>query len=261
MKWVRYTRDGATRYGSVDGKDVREHEGEPWASPRDTGRRVPLAGLRLLPPVIPPTFYAAGVNYRQHLMSAAKARGEPYKPPVQSHIGYRAVNALVGDGEAILIPRDSCGRLQYEGELVAVIGRGGRHIREEDALSHVFGYTIGNDVSEREWQKADRTLWRAKNSDTFKPMGPWIETDVALSPMTTTVRLNGKVVASFDTNDMVFGVAKTIAEIARYITLVPGDMVWMGTDDPTVDMVDGDVCEVEVSGIGVLRNPVRWAPA
>lgn len=257
MRWVRYARDGAARCGFVDGSQVREIEGEPWGTAKETAVRVPLAGLRLLPPVIPPTFYAAGVNYRKHLMSAAAKRGEPYVPPTQSHIGYRAVNALVGDGDAIVIPRDSCGKLQFEGELVAVIGRGGKHIREADALSHVFGYTIGNDVSEREWQKADRTLWRAKNTDTFKPMGPWIETDVALSPMTTTIRLSGKVVSEFDTNDMIFGVAKTIAEIARYITLVPGDMIWMGTDDPTLDMVAGDVCEVEISGIGVLRNPVK----
>jgi len=121
----------------------------------------------------------------------------------------------------------------------------------------VFGYTIGNDVSEREWQKADRTLWRAKNSDTFKPMGPWIETDVALSPMTTTVRLNGKEVAAFDTSDMLFGVAATIAEITRYNTLVPGDVIWMGTDDPTLDMVAGDTVEVEITGVGKLVNPVR----
>ena len=257
MKWVRYLRDGAARYGFVDGSEIREVDGEPWSASRVTSVRVPLAATPLLPPVIPPTFYSAGVNYRKHLMSAAAKRGERYVPPTQSHIGYRAVNALIGNGEAIVIPRDSSGNVQFEGELVAVIGRGGRHIREEDALSHVFGYTIGNDVSEREWQKADRTLWRAKNSDTFKPMGPWIETDVTLSPMTTTIRLNGKVASAFDTDDMIFGVAKTIAEITRYITLVPGDVIWMGTDDPTLDMVAGDVCEVQISGIGVLRNPVR----
>jgi 2-keto-4-pentenoate hydratase/2-oxohepta-3-ene-1,7-dioic acid hydratase in catechol pathway len=146
--------------------------------------------------------------------------------------------------------------VQFEGELVAVIGRKARHLAERDALSCVFGYTIGNDVSEREWQRADRTMWRAKNADTFKPMGPWIETDVDLDAMSTTVRLNGTVVSTFDTNDMVFGVAATISEITRYITLYPGDVIWMGTDDPTLDMVAGDMVEVEISGIGVLRNPV-----
>ena len=256
MRWVRYERDGGPRFGMVEGERVIEVSGDPFSAHAPTGRSLALASLRLLPPVIPPTFYAAGVNYRRHLQSAAAKRGEPYTAPTQSHIGYRAANALIGDGEAIEIPADSCGRVQFEGELVAVIGRKARHLSERDALSCVFGYTIGNDVSEREWQRADRTMWRAKNADTFKPMGPWIETDVDLASMTTTVRLNGAVVSTFDTNDMVFGVAATISEITRYITLYPGDVIWMGTDDPTLDMVAGDTVKVEISGIGVLRNPV-----
>ena len=261
MRWVRYRRDEAFRFGYIEGDDIVEIAGEPWDAPRATGHRSRLADVKLLPPVVPPTFYAAGVNYRRHLMSAAQKRGEPYQAPTQLNIGYRAVNALIGNGEAILIPHDSSGKVQFEGELVAVIGRRGRNIAESDALSYVFGYAIGNDVSEREWQRADRTFWRAKNADTFKPMGPWIETDVVLSPMTTTIRLNGEVVSSFDTTDMLFGVARTIAEITRYITIVPGDVIWMGTDDPTLDMVAGDVVEVEITGVGVLRNPVRAAPA
>lgn len=259
MRWIRYDRAGAPRCGQIDGDTVREIDGTPWGEHAFNGQRTPLAGLALLPPVIPPTFYAAGVNYRRHLMSAAAARGEAYVPPTQSHIGYRAVNALVGDGAAIEIPPDSSGKVQFEGELVVVIGTRAKHLAEGDAMSCVFGYTIGNDVSERVWQKADRTFWRSKNADTFKPMGPWIETDVALSPMTTTIRLNGKVVSEFDTSDMVFGIAKTIAEITRYITLVPGDVIWMGTDDPNLDMVPGDDVEVAITGLGTLRNPVRLA--
>jgi 2-keto-4-pentenoate hydratase/2-oxohepta-3-ene-1,7-dioic acid hydratase in catechol pathway len=259
MRWVRYERGGGIRVGRVEGDLVREVEGDMFGTHAATSTTIPLAGLRLLPPVIPPTFYAAGVNYRRHLRSAAEKSGQPYKEPTQSHIGYRAVNALIGDGEAIEIPRDSCGKVQFEGELVVVIGRKARRVSEADALSCVFGYTIGNDVSEREWQRADRTFWRAKNADTFKPMGPWIETDVRPADMATTIRLNGDVVSTFVTNDMVFGVATTISEITRYITLVPGDVIWMGTDDPTLDMVPGDTVEVEIDGIGVLRNPVRWS--
>lgn len=261
MRWVRYQRDAVIRFGFVDGDEVCEVDGTPFdaAPPAFTSQRHPLAGLRLLPPVVPPTFYAAGVNYRKHLTSAFARRGEPYQAPAMLHVGYRAVNALIGPGDPIVIPADSSGKVQFEGELVAVIGRRARHVREADALSCVLGYTIGNDVSERTWQKADKTFWRAKNADTFKPMGPWIETDVKLSPMTTVVRLNGTVVASFDTSDMLFGVAATIAEITRYNTLVPGDVIWMGTDDPTLDMVAGDTVEVEISGIGTLTNPVRAA--
>jgi 2-keto-4-pentenoate hydratase/2-oxohepta-3-ene-1,7-dioic acid hydratase in catechol pathway len=120
----------------------------------------------------------------------------------------------------------------------------------------VLGYTIGNDVSERTWQRNDRTFWRAKNSDTFKPMGPWIETDVDLDALVTIVRLNGREVSRFRTNEMIFGVAEYISTMSRCLTLYPGDVVWMGTDDPTLDMVAGDVVEIEIDGIGTLRNPV-----
>ena len=126
----------------------------------------------------------------------------------------------------------------------------------EDSLDYVLGYTVGNDVSERTWQASDRTLWRAKNTDTFKPMGPWIETDATLDDMVTTVRLNGKETISFETNDMIFGVEKYISEITRYLTLHPGDVIWMGTDGTSKDMKNGDTCEIEISGVGTLSNPV-----
>ncbi len=146
--------------------------------------------------------------------------------------------------------------MQYEGELVAVIGKTAKGLSESEALSCVFGYTIGNDVSERTWQRGDRTLWRAKNSDTFKPMGPWIETDVDLESLITRVRLNGKQVSEFKTNNMIFGVARYISEITKFITLHPGDVLWMGTEAPTLDMKAGDVVEIEIDQIGTLRNPV-----
>ena len=137
-----------------------------------------------------------------------------------------------------------------------VIGKVAKNVSMEDSLDYVLGYTVGNDVSERTWQASDRTLWRAKNTDTFKPMGPWIETDATLDDMVTTVRLNGKETISFETNDMIFGVEKYISEITRYLTLHPGDVIWMGTDGTSKDMKNGDTCEIEISGVGTLSNPV-----
>ncbi len=139
---------------------------------------------------------------------------------------------------------------------MVVIGRVCKHLTREDALSAVLGYTIGNDVSERSWQKSDRTMWRAKNTDTFKPMGPWIETDLRLDDLLTRIRLNGRQLIEFRTNDMVFGVVDYLVAMTRYLTLYPGDMIWMGTEGETADMKHGDVCEVEITGIGTLRNPV-----
>ena len=192
----------------------------------ERGNIVALDEVRLLPPVIPPTFYAAGINYLQHVRNAA-ARGLPVQVPKQADIGYRAVNALVGNDAPIVVPADSSGKLQFEGELAVVIGREARNLSETDALSCVFGYTIGNDVSERAWQKSDRTFWRAKNADTFKPMGPWIETEVDLDALVTTVHLNGAEVSRFKTNDMIFGIAEYISVMTRYLTLYPGDVIWM----------------------------------
>jgi len=130
-----------------------------------------------------------------------------------------------------------------------------RDMSEADALSCVLGYTVGNDVSERVWQKSDRTLWRAKNADTFKPMGPWIDTDVDLDALETRIRLNGRETLRFRTNAMIFGVAKYISTMSRYLTLYPGDVIWMGTDGSSPDLQAGDVVEVEITAVGTLRNP------
>ena len=118
------------------------------------------------------------------------------------------------------------------------------------------GYTIGNDVSERTWQADDRTLWRAKNADTFKPMGPWIDTDVDINVMDTIVRVNGEEVQNFKTNNMIFDIPTYISRMSQYMTLHPGDVIWMGTDGVGTNIMAGDVVEVELTGIGVLRNPV-----
>jgi 2-keto-4-pentenoate hydratase/2-oxohepta-3-ene-1,7-dioic acid hydratase in catechol pathway len=147
--------------------------------------------------------------------------------------------------------------VQYEGELVVVIGKRARNLAKGEALSCVLGYTIGNDVSERTWQATDRTLWRAKNTDTFKPMGPWIETEVDLDRLETVVRVNGAEKTRFPTNGMLFDVPTYIATMSRYLTLYPGDVIWMGTEGQSPDLRDGDVVEVEITGIGVLRNPFR----
>jgi len=187
---------------------------------------------------------------------AAEKLGLPVNLPTQADIGYRANNALVAHGEKIVIPADAGERIQYEGELVVVIGQKCKNLTRENALDAVLGYTIGNDVSERDWQKVDRTLWRAKNTDTFKPMGPWIVTGLDYRKMTTTIRLNGKEVDRFSTSNMIFDVETYIAEITKYITIYPGDMMWMGTDGVPQNMKAGDVCEVEITDIGVLRNPI-----
>ena len=212
---------------------------------------------KLPPPVIPGNFYAAGLNYRAHI-EWANSRGGNYNVPEQADIGYRSNNALIGSGHDIVIPQDSKGPVEYEGELVAVIGRVAKNVSEARALDYVAGYTLGNDVSERAWQKSDRTLWRAKNTDTFKPMGPRIVAGIDPMNQAIEVRINGKTVSSYDTRGMIFSVAHYISRMSRYVTLHPNDVIWFGCDGATLPALkDGDLVEVVNDAIGVLANRVR----
>ena len=152
--------------------------------------------------------------------------------------------------------KDASEEVQYEGELVVVIGKRCKRVSEADALDCVFGYTIGNDVSERVWQRNDRTLWRGKNTDTFKPMGPWIVTGLDPDVLRVTIRVNGQEMFSYAIKDAIFSVRQFISRMSEYLTLHPGDVLWMGTDGATENIKDGDVVEIEIPDIGVLRNPV-----
>ena len=254
MKYGRFKLNGQIFYGRVEGDSVVELEGSPFDSFRVTSKRHTLASLKTLLPCVPGNFYCAGLNYLAHIEWASARKGLPVKAPQKCDVGYRSNNALIATGETIVIPADSPGPVQYEGELVVVIGRKCKNLTRENALSAVLGYSIGNDVSERDWQRGDRTFWRGKNADTFKPMGPWIDTDVDLDAMKTVIRVNGKEDLRFKTNDMIFSIPHFLSEITKYITLYPGDVMWCGTDGTSPNLVHGDVVEVELTGLRVLRN-------
>ena len=256
MRWIRCETNGHPAYGIVEGDMVTEVRGDPFAGYERTTIRQPMASVKLLPPVEPRTFYCAGLNYAEHVIEAARKRGQEPNLPQAADIGYRANNALIAHGEPIVIPADATERVQYEGELVAVIGRKAKHLSEADALSCVLGWTIGNDMSERTWQANDRTLWRAKNADTFKPMGPWIETNFDLDAAETRIRVNRAEKIRFKTNNMIFGPATFISRMSQYLTLEPGDVVWMGTEGAPENVKHGDTIEIEITGIGTLSNPV-----
>ena len=202
-------------------------------------------------------FYAAGLNFRAHIEWANREHGGSYKVPVQADIGYRSPSALIASGEQIVIPKDAPGPVEFEGELVAVIWQTAKNLSEPRALDCVAGYTLGNDVSERSWQKSDRTLWRAKNSDTFKPMGPFIIGGIDPMAQTIEVRINGRTVSSYSTAGMIFSVAQYLSRMSRYLTLHPGDVVWFGCDGATLPALQpGDLVEVVNEAIGVLANRV-----
>jgi 2-keto-4-pentenoate hydratase/2-oxohepta-3-ene-1,7-dioic acid hydratase in catechol pathway len=254
MRWLQFAAAGKTSWGIVEDDKVIAVSGDPFGEWKRTAQSHALKDVKIELPVMPRTFYCVGLNYLKHLKEAADKAGTVPNIPDRPEIGYRAQNALIAHDEDVVIPANATEKIHYEGELVVVIGKKAKHLTEADATSCVLGYTIGNDVSERTWQKADRGLWRAKNADTFKPMGPWIDTDVDIDAMQTVVRVNGAESLKFKTNDMIFDIPTYIEAMTRYLTLYPGDVIWMGTDGTSPNLVDGDVVEVELTGLGVLRN-------
>lgn len=257
MRWIRYTVDGGTTYGILEGQTITQVGGDPFDGYETTSTTHALGDVKIELPLIPKTFYAVGFNYPEHVREIAAKQGTEPNLPTQPDVGYRANNSLIAHSETIIIPKVATDKVQYEGELVVVIGKQAKHLSEADALSCVLGYTIGNDMSERSWQASDRTLWRAKNTDTFAPMGPWIETDIELDKLETIVRRNGKEDIRFKTNAMLFGVERYISTISQVCTLYPGDVIWMGTDGSSPNLVDGDIIDIEITGIGTLSNPIK----
>ena len=257
MKLGRFEHNGKTFYGMVEAEEVCELDGSPFTTYRRTDRRHQLAALKVLVPCLPSNFYCAGLNYAAHIEWANQRTGGNRKLPEKADIGYRSPNALTAPGAAIVIPADSPGPVQFEGELVAVIGTEARNLADKDAISCVLGYTLGNDISERAWQKQDRTLWRAKNCDTFKPMGPFIVTDLDPMNLLISINVNGAKVSEYSTSKMLFSAQHYLAQISKYMTLWPGDVVWLGTDNATEpSLKDGDHVEIVQKDIGVLGNPV-----
>jgi len=211
MKWCRFQVRDKVSYGIVEDETrVIEVSGTPFETYTVTATTYPLSAVKLLVPVLPQTFYAGGLNYPEHVQWWAQYSGLPARVATEPGIGYRTTNALIAHGERIVKPKDASDEFQVEGELVAVIGKQAKHLSRENALSCVLGYTIGNDVSQRTWQLQDGSLWRAKNADTFKPMGPWIATDLDPHNLETTIRINGQVQIQFNTRHMLFDAASYI---------------------------------------------------
>lgn len=254
--WCRFRAAGKIAYGIVEDNHVIPVQGSPFEGHVRSAERLALADVKLLVPVVPGTFFCAGMNYAQHVTEVAAKVGMPPSLPTRAEIGYRANSALIAHDEDIVKPSDATELFQYEGELVAVFGKPARKVSREQALDCVLGWTIGNDVSERTWQKSDRTFYRSKNSDTFKPMGPWIVTGLDYRDMRTIIRLNGRQVDSFETAKMIFSPEDFISETSRYCTISAGDVMWFGTEGVQENMKPGDVVEIEITGIGVLRNRV-----
>jgi 2-keto-4-pentenoate hydratase/2-oxohepta-3-ene-1,7-dioic acid hydratase in catechol pathway len=246
-RYVRYLRSGQTCFGILQDDTIVELDGNYLTGGKPSGKTAPQADVRLLAPVVPSKILAVGLNYRSHL-GARPA-------PVQPGIFPKLPSSIIGPEDEIVFPPDA-EDVHYEGELVLVIGKQGKDISEADAPDHILGVTCGNDISERRWQKGDLQWFRAKGSDTFGPIGPAVVRGLNYGDLQVTTRLNGEIRQSQRTSDLLFSVPTVVSYISRFATLTPGDLIFTGTPGTTRPMKAGDVVEVEIEGIGTLRNRV-----
>jgi 2-keto-4-pentenoate hydratase/2-oxohepta-3-ene-1,7-dioic acid hydratase in catechol pathway len=248
--YIRYRSGSDVAYGVLDGATVNEISGGLFGEHKPTGVTHRLSDVKLLAPCEPGKILAVGLNYKSHL------GGRPQ--PAHPEIFYKPVTALQDPEEPIVIPNEATD-VHYEGELVIVIGKKARNVSPGEAAAAIFGVTAGNDVSERNWQHGqgkDLQWWRAKGSDTFAPLGPAIVTGADYANLLLQTRLNGEVVQKQTTGDLIFDCPAIVSRISGWVTLLPGDLIYTGTPGSTRRLSAGDVVEVELESVGVLRNPV-----
>jgi len=203
--------------------------------------------VRLLAPCQPSKLVCVGLNYRSHATEMAEAE------PTEPLLFLKPPSAVIGPGEDIIWPPMAC-QVDHEAELGIIIGKTAKNIETAKAREYIFGYTCVNDVTARDLQKKDGQWTRAKSFDTFAPIGPWIETELDDRDVRVECRVNGGVTQRDSSALMLFDVPRLLAFISRVMTLLPGDVVATGTPSGIGPMVPNDVVEVEVGGVGVLRN-------
>ena len=263
MRIIRFLSGGQVYSGQViDEQSAYRIEGDILGAFKVTSQK--LSVEKLLAPIVPVDILCIGLNYREHAAESGSA------VPENPMLFIKASNTLANPGDAILIPRRSS-QIDYECELAVVMGKDAKHVSRERALDYVLGYTAANDVSSRDWQR-EKSLGggqfaRGKSFDTFCPLGPWIVTrDEIANPNALRIKtiLNGQVMQDHTTGDMIFDVPALIESLSSTMTIRAGSVILTGTPQgvgfarkPPVWMKDGDVCVVEIEGIGKLENPVR----
>lgn len=256
MRIARIAHSSGVAFAVIDGvgddpealtaAEIAEH---PFGQPQFTGRRWPLADVRLLAPILPSKVVCVGKNYADH----AREMGGP--PPPNPLIFLKPSTSVIGPNSAIMVPPDA-GRVDYEGELAAVVGMPCRDVPARRASSVLLGYTIANDVTARDQQQADGQWTRAKGHDTFCPLGPWIDTAIDPSDLAIRTDVGGVVRQHARTSQLLHGIGELVEWISRVMTLLPGDVILTGTPAGIGPIEPGQVVSVTVEGIGTLTNPV-----
>jgi 2-keto-4-pentenoate hydratase/2-oxohepta-3-ene-1,7-dioic acid hydratase in catechol pathway len=253
VKYLRFQAGDTTAYGILEGDRVRQLSGD-FGQWKKTDKTHALKDVKILVPTQPTQVLALAGNYKSHL--ASDVIPPKLRIPQPFH---KSPSCLVEHGANIVLPKDAK-IVHYEAELVIVIGKKASKVPKEKALDYVLGVTCGNDVSERYWQNdeenKDIQWWRAKGADTFGPCGPYVVSGLNYDNLLLKLRLNGETKQEERTSQFIQDVPTTVSFISQYITLYPGDLIYTGTPGKTSEIKPGDVVEVELEGVGVLRNPV-----
>ncbi|MBL8957781.1 MAG: fumarylacetoacetate hydrolase family protein [Myxococcaceae bacterium] len=252
MKYARVKTSGGARYAELRGDEALLLDGAPWAQAKHTGESVPLDPAALLPPSEASKVVAVGQNYKKH----AAEMGKPVPP--EPLIFTKPSTALNGHLSPILLPPES-NEVHHEAELAVVIGKRLSRVSEDEARAAVFAVTCFNDVTARDIQKRETQHTRAKGYDTFACVGPWMVTGLDYSNLRVQGRVNGATKQDGSSSDMIFPVPVLVSFISRIMTLLPGDIITTGTPSGVGPIRDGETVEVEIEGVGVLKNPVKRA--
>ncbi|GAD65579.1 hypothetical protein VPR01S_01_03520 [Vibrio proteolyticus NBRC 13287] len=245
-QYVRYLHGGTVQYGLIQGTRIQPVVGNLFDTFQLSEQSLSLSEVTVLLPVAPGNVYAVGLNFASHMASSARA-----DPPMF----VKLYSSLIPSGQQVVLPAGAK-NLHFEGELVVVIGKTTQNISEADAMSAVFGYLVGNDLTERTWQAQDLQWIRAKSSDGFGPVSARITRGVDFRDLEVVTRLNNKVVQQETMRTMIHKPAKVIAYLSQYFVLRPGDLIFMGTPGRTEALRDGDEIEVSIKGVGSVTNRV-----
>jgi 2-keto-4-pentenoate hydratase/2-oxohepta-3-ene-1,7-dioic acid hydratase in catechol pathway len=252
MKFVRFRYKDKTCFGVWEGDFVHEISGSIFGDFQVENEKYPFQEVRLLKPVEPSKVLCVGLNFREHIAELGDST-----PQFPSHF-LKSPTSLIGPEDPIIYPRVAR-RVDYEGELAAVIKLKAKDVSEAEALKYILGYTCFNDVTERELTRVQGQLIRSKGFDTFGPFGPCIATDLDPTKLTVQTYLNGNKVQEGYTGNLVFSVAFLVHYLSQCMTLFPGDVISIGTPGGIGPMKVGDIVEVRIEGIGTLKNPIARA--
>jgi 2-keto-4-pentenoate hydratase/2-oxohepta-3-ene-1,7-dioic acid hydratase in catechol pathway len=245
-RYVRYEQGGDISWGELDGSTIRQLSDAPYLGGQRTGQTTTESAVTMKAPVDPNLVFMTAFNFRSHIT------GDPAEYPGLFTV---PASSIIGPGENIVRPAESQ-NLHYEAEMVVVIGKRAMNITPEEAPDYIFGVAAGNDVSERAWQAGDIQWVRAKGSRTFNAVGPVLVSGLDYTNLQIEGRLNGEVRQGENSGDLIFNMNHMVSYISKYFTLEPGDLIWSGTMGSTRAMEPGDVYEVEIEGVGILRNQV-----